>query len=162
MKKNILALMLMASVSFSAVAKDDDAEAIPTNGLIAATTAGCGLLSEDITLNLSSGVLGAYGCNVSDNIISIAACHVNGRKGNVAIDCDPVAREAVGTTSAYTPPSGCAKKSNAVSDNDGTMTITGGVTYTANTRGGKIQGVEAENCIASGDTTAEAKEAAAL
>lgn len=164
MKKNFFALAILASFSFGAVAADNAGTAIPDNGLIQAAAAGCSLLTEDVTLNLSNNVFGAYACNTAANIVAIATCHPNGRKGNIAVDCDPVARaeSSPGAGDGYTPPQGCTLKSNNQGPNDGTMTVQGGLAFSASSRGGRVQGVSAQNCRTGGNTTAEAATAANL
>lgn len=164
MKKNIFALMVFAGFSISAMAADNQGTAIPDNGQIEAAATGCSLLTENVTLNLSNSVFGAYACNTAANIVGVGTCHPNGRKGNIAVDCDPVARpeSAPNAGDGYTPPQGCALKSNNQNANDGTMSVQGGLAFTASSRGGRVQGVSAQNCRAGGNTTAEAAAAANL
>lgn len=157
MKKNILALLVSLSVvSTVSVAADNAGTVI--NGTVAATD--CTLLTEDVTLNLSQSVFGAYACNTNNSVISVATCHPTGRKGNVVVPCDPVADPA--KSPAYVPPAGCAVKVGGAGPNDGQMTVKGGLTFTANTGGGTVQGVAAQNCKTGGSTTAEAAKAAGL
>ena len=162
MKNKIVALMLAAGFSMSAVAADNVGTTIPGDGRL--TTVDCSLLTEDVTLNLSSNVFGSYACNTAGNIVAVATCHPNGRKGNVAVDCDPVARDetAPGLGDGYTPPNGCAVKANPQTPNDGTMNVQGGLAFSASSRGGRVQGVAAQNCRTGGNTNTEAAEAANL
>lgn len=159
MKKNILALCIaFGAFSTVALAADDAGTAIPGNGLV--QTGDCSLLTEDVTLNLSQNVFGAYACNTTDSVIAVATCHPTGRKGNILVPCDPVANPAA--TPAYVPPAGCAIKANPANVNDGEMTVKGGLTFTANTGGGTVQGTSALNCKTGGNTTAEAAAASGL
>ncbi len=160
MTKKIIAFLVAAGVSAGVVAADNQGTAIPANGVVATTA--CSLLSEDVVLNLSAGVKGSYACNTANNVVAVAACHPNGRKQGVSVDCDPVARAADAPGGEYTPPQGCALKTNPTSDNDGTMIVSGGVTYTASSRGGRVQGVQAIGCTASGNVNTEVATAAGL
>ncbi|GIZ11644.1 hypothetical protein [Pseudomonas sp. NCCP-436] len=48
---------------------------------------GCALLSEAVTINLSSNVYGAYNCNVANNTIRVATCHKGGSRKQATIAC---------------------------------------------------------------------------
>lgn len=157
MKKNILALCIAFS-SFSTVVLAADDAGTTISGPVATTD--CSLLTEDVTLNLSQSVFGAYACNTTDSVIAVATCHPTGRKGNIIVACDPVANPAA--VPPYAPPAGCAIKANPANANDGQMTVKGGLTFTANTGGGTVQGTEAINCKTGGNTETEAAAAAGL
>lgn len=163
MKKLIFGVL--ASVFASGVMAADGGEAISSGTAITADAAGCSLLSEQVTINLSSGVFGAYACNVVGNVIGVATCHPNGRKGDVTADCNPVAVAAdpANGVVAYTPPAGCAVKPAPNTDpTNGSVTVRGGLAYTASSRGGRVGGDNAANCVAGGSTVAEAQTAAGL
>ncbi|WP_324731764.1 hypothetical protein [Pseudomonas paeninsulae] len=163
MTKNILALLVAAGISAGVMAADNAGTAIPANGVITTVAAaGCSLLSEDVVLNLSSGVKGSYACNTALNVVAVAACHPNGRKQGVSVDCDPVPRDATAPGGAYVPPQGCAVKASPTSPNDGSMIVQGGVTYAASSRGGRVQGVQALACTAAGNVNTEVATAAGL
>ena len=68
MKKAIFALVAGLSMTTQVIAADAGS-AIPSGTAIPATTAGCSLLSEDVTINLSNNVFGAYACNITDNVV---------------------------------------------------------------------------------------------
>jgi len=156
MKKVIFALV--AGIAFSTSALAADAGAAITSGTAIDTTAGagCSLLSEDVTINLSNSVFGAYACNVTDNVIGVATCHPTGRKGNVSVACDPTATQ--GQTGFV---AGCTATAGAAA-NVGTATVQGGLAFTASSQGGRVTGAEAANCVTGGNTIAEAQGAAGL
>lgn len=160
MKNKIIAFLVAAGASAGVMAADNAGTSIPANGIV--TTTACSLLSEDVVLNLSSGVKGSYACNTTLNVVAVAACHPNGRKQGVSVDCDPVARNAQAPGGEYTPPQGCAIKPAPTSDNDGSMIVSGGVTYIASSRGGRVQGVQAIGCTSSGNVNTEVAAAAGL
>lgn len=156
MKKNILALFIAISASSFAMAADNAGTAI--TGPVSTTD--CSLLSEQVTLNLSNSVFGAYACNTTANVVAVATCHPTGRKGNVDVSCNPVADPAA--TPAYVPPAGCVVRSGGSGPTDGVMQVQGGLAFTASTSGGTVQGVSAAACRTGGSTTAEAAAAAGL
>jgi hypothetical protein len=43
------------------------------------TAVACTLLQDDLKLQLSSGVVGAYDCNTTANAIRLSSCHTSGR-----------------------------------------------------------------------------------
>lgn len=149
---------LIAGVTISANVLAADAGAAITSGASIDTTAGngCSLLSEDVTINLSNSVFGAYACNTVDNVIGVATCHPTGRKGNVSVPCDPTA--AQGATGFV---AGCTATAGAAA-NVGTATVQGGLAFTASSQGGRVTGAEAANCVTGGNTIAEAQDAAGL
>ncbi|WP_417791991.1 hypothetical protein [Stutzerimonas xanthomarina] len=151
MKKVIFALVAGLTMSTQVFAADAGS-VIPSGTAIATTTAGCSLLSEDVTINLSNNVFGAYACNVTDNIIGVATCHPTGRKGNVTVACDPTAANA---------PTGCTATSSTA-PTVGTASVQGGLAFTASSQGGRVSGTAAANCVAGGSTVPEAQAAAEL
>lgn len=152
MKKVIFGLVAGLAVSANVMAADAGS-AIPSGDAIDTTVAaGCSLLSEAVTINLSNNVFGAYACNVADNIIAVATCHPAGRKGDVTVAC------TVGATDA---PEGCtATADTGDAATAGTAVVQGGVTYTGSSQGGRIGGTNAAACVAGGNTIAEAVAAA--
>jgi hypothetical protein len=85
MKKLIISAA--ASVFFFspfAFSADNAAGPIASNTPIVLTD--CSLLQDDVTLTLSSGVLGAYNCVTAANSVLVATCHANGRTASRSID----------------------------------------------------------------------------
>lgn len=82
MKKSILAALLATSalLSFNASAVQ-----IPDDGII--TTAACTLLGEQVKLNLSNNVFGAYSCTEATSTIQVAACHKAGSRNTTTVNC---------------------------------------------------------------------------
>ena len=54
--------------------------ALTTGSKIKIEKSACSLLNEDVNINLSKDVTGAYVGDVDANVIRIATCHPNGRK----------------------------------------------------------------------------------
>ncbi|MDX1369594.1 hypothetical protein [Pseudomonas sp.] len=155
--KHVIFGLLAGFVVCADVMAADVGTAIPDGVAIDTTVAaGCSLLSEDVTINMSNSVFGAYACNVEDNVIGIATCHPTGRKGNVTVACDPTAVSGgVGFVA------GCTV-TDAQAPTVGTGTVQGGLAFTASSQGGRVSGAAAANCVAGGDTIAEAQDAAGL
>jgi len=82
MKKNILAMLLVAGVSASFTAT-----ATEIKSGTAITTTDCTLLGEQVTLNLSNNVSGAYSCDETNSIIKVAACHKAGSRKPTDVLC---------------------------------------------------------------------------
>lgn len=147
MKKLLISLLVGTACISSAFAADDTGTVM--GGPI--TTTDCSLLTEDVTINLSNAVFGAYACNTTDNIIAVATCHPSGRKGPATVSCSVLARD------------GCTATTDTGDDPDaGTRQVQGGIAYTGSTQGGRIVGTNAANCTTGGATTAEAATAAGL
>jgi len=85
MKKIACALFFVGvGVSASAFAEP---MAVPADGAVTAGAGGnCVLLSENIRLNLSSNVVGAFNCDEATNTISIGTCHNAGSR-NSSLTC---------------------------------------------------------------------------
>lgn len=84
MKKKIALALIAAGagLSFSAFAEP---KAVPANGTVDANN-DCTLLSENIKVNLSSGVKGAFNCDVATNTIWVGTCHTAGSR-NSSLKC---------------------------------------------------------------------------
>jgi hypothetical protein len=163
MKKLIFGLL--ASVVVSNAMAVDAGTALSGSQAVTPDAQGCSLLSEGVTINLSAGVVGAYACNTVSNVVGVAACHPNGRKGDVTSDCDPVpvTADPANGVAGNVPPVGCVLKTNPANANDGTVTVRGGIAYAASTSGGRVGGVNASACSGQNASTIdEAKTAAGL
>lgn len=154
MKKNIFGLVVALGFSSVAFAADNVGTVLPDDTIDTTAASGCSLLTEAVRINTSAGVFGAYACNTVDNIVAIATCHPNGRKGDVTVSC---------LTDAATPTPGCtATADTGDAANKGTAVVKGGLAFTANSGGGAVSGTGAANCKTDGNTTAEAAAAASL
>ncbi|MFC5771809.1 hypothetical protein [Thauera sinica] len=124
MKKLIPLFMMIAGVgaSFGASAQT----ALPPNGGPVTTTA-CTVLSEQVTLNLSKGVHGAFNCDEATNAIKVATCHEAGSRKPTTVNCVAQGSEPDIT---YTP-AGCAAGVASVEISDYRA-------FTANSRGGGV------------------------
>jgi len=95
----------------------------------------CAVLGENVTLNLSRGVTGAYECSEANNSINVAACHEAGSR------TDQVACVVVGSDTSTSPATPIYSDPSCNASNVGT-TIT--VTppryrgYVASTTGGSV------------------------
>lgn len=96
MKKNLLALFAAATVAFasSAMAAPTAISGTPI------TNTECPVLGEQVLLNLSKGVSGAYDCFEATNSINVGACHSSGSR-STTLTCAQVGFAADGTTPAY-------------------------------------------------------------
>jgi len=82
--KNIVAAIILSASAFSAPAF---ATAITSGTPIQPGNAGCELLAEAVTINLSSNVYGAYNCDKSNNTIRVGTCHKGGSRKQATINC---------------------------------------------------------------------------
>lgn len=83
MKKTLVNIALMAVVGFSGSAI---AAANFVNGT-AVTPDDCPLLAENVTINLSNNVKGAYSCNVASGTIKAATCSEGGSRKATTAPC---------------------------------------------------------------------------
>lgn len=95
-----VAFMMGAALSGSAFA----VTAFTVSDSVTAGTAGdCPLLSDAVTLSVSSNVVGAWDCNETTAIIKVAACHQGGsRDTGVACSTDNDT-----STTTWDAPDGC-------------------------------------------------------
>ena len=93
MKKKIALALIAAGagLSFSAFAEP---KAVPANGTVEANN-DCTLLSENIKVNLSSGVKGAFNCDVATNTIWVGTCHTAGSR-NSSLKCAQIGEDGDG------------------------------------------------------------------
>lgn len=134
--KKALVMLAGLGLSLNVMATDDAAAAFVGGDKITAA-AGCSLLGETVQMNLSSNVLGAYGCNITDSVIGVATCHTSGKKGTWTqdvyedTDADPT------TPMVLT----------------GTTEVFGGKAFQGSTAGGSITAVNTTTCLATGGST---------
>lgn len=103
MKKLISALLITGGIAASFGAHADP---IVSGGTITGGDAGdCVLLGENVTLNLSKDVSGAYVCEEPNSEIKIATCHKSGSRKPLLVDCVRVgdAEPAVYAPTGCTP-----------------------------------------------------------
>lgn len=81
--KTIAKLLLLAglSASFAATAATNI-----TSGSVIDNTA-CVLLGDNVTLNLSKSVSGAYSCDETSSTIKVATCHATGSRKPTQVAC---------------------------------------------------------------------------
>lgn len=141
MKKNVLALVFMAGMgaafAVGATAIDDDP----------ITTTDCPLLGEQVTLNMSNNVSGAYSCDETNSVIMVAACHKAGSRKPTDVPC-AIVTPAAGETPAVYNDSSCTGAEGQ------TFEITDYRGYVASSQGGSVAAQDlGGNCTA---TTADA------
>ncbi|WP_278379757.1 hypothetical protein [Stutzerimonas kunmingensis] len=124
MKKSILATVfagtMMASAFASAAAIDSGTAITPTN---------CPLLGDQVVLNLSNNVSGAYNCDEATSVITVAACHKAGSRNPTTVNC--TITSAAGVTPVVWNDSSCTQASD-------TFEIADYRGFTANSQGGKV------------------------
>lgn len=122
MKNSIVATLLVGGLacSFGAFATNIESG-------VAITPAECALLGENVQLNLSNNVSGAYNCNVATSTIVIAACHAAGSRNPATVQC---ANSGTEQAPDWNDPSCSA-------DTD-TFEITDFRGYRASSRGGRV------------------------
>lgn len=127
MKKLAHAMLLTAGLglSMSAIAAGTD---IPDDGVI--DEVACTLLGEQVTINRSKDVLGAYQCVEATTTIAVGMCHQSGSRKARVYDCVGIDTDADSVPDLWAP-QGCAAGVQNV-------TITDYVAYGGNSRGGKL------------------------
>lgn len=79
----------MAALAFSACIFSMPTFAAPISSgtPIQPGNAGCELLAEAVSINLSSNVYGAYNCDKANNTIRVGTCHKGGSRKQATIAC---------------------------------------------------------------------------
>ncbi|WP_154067090.1 hypothetical protein [Pseudomonas sp. CC6-YY-74] len=149
MKKLILSVGILASFCAStAFATNNAAEAISSGNLIVLTD--CDLLADDVTLNLSNGVLANYFCRLpvpgTPGEVVVATCHENGRTSTRTI-------ESVCTNTTPVPAGQVACADPTIPFN--TATSQGASIFQGRTSGGSIgpTALDGAVCTAAGVAT---------
>lgn len=141
MKKSIISIFLAAG-AFSSFAS---ATPIASGTPIQAGNQGCQLLSEAVTINLSSNVSGAYTCNVANNTMRVATCHQGGSRKQATVACavvDIVDNNGVATNVWNDPSCTDAGAAAATPANPHQFTSNSlGKAYSASTAGGSVAAV---------------------
>jgi len=135
--KNLFATtMFFLAVSSPIVyAADGAATAISSNKPIVLTD--CSLLQDDVTLTLSTGVVGAYKCSTATNTIAVATCHSAGRSASRSIDV-----ACVDTLSTDAEVAKTQTKCTVPGSGFNRSTSTGAAFYVGRTSGGAIGPVD--------------------
>lgn len=97
--KKIVAALTLSACAFGTQAF---ATAISSGTPIQPGNAGCELLAEAVTINLSSNVYGAYNCDKANNTIRVGTCHKGGSRKQATIACAVVSTTKDETTGATT------------------------------------------------------------
>ena len=139
MRKTIYSLLAAVGLMTSASAMAAGT-AVQTG--VAITNADCSLLAENVVLNLSAAVNGAYQCDTILNSIRVGTCHSAGSRKATAIDCAQIDTAADGVTPIYNDAScdGTANQTFDIADFRG---------YVASSTGGGVGTVDlGGNCTA--------------
>lgn len=87
--KKIAYVLIAASLGLSSSAFAAGT-ALPSTGVVTTGTGGlCELLSEQIKVNLSANVSGAFNCDVPTNTITVGTCHNAGSR-NPSVTCTQI------------------------------------------------------------------------
>lgn len=139
MKKFLLSVFVAAAT----VSSFASATAISSGTPIQAGNQGCQLLSEAVTINLSSNVNGAYTCNVANNTMRVATCHQGGSRKQATVACAVVDIEVVGgvSTNVWNDASCTDAKAAAAAGGGAAHEFTSsslGKAFAASTAGGSV------------------------
>lgn len=103
---------------------------VVSGGVIAQSS--CDLISEDVSVSLSTGVVGAYDCNPDTDAIKVATCHQNGQRASRKITCVKVGEQDDANSTPIYNVSSCTAAGAEV---DVTNSYAG---YVASTAGGSL------------------------
>lgn len=144
MKKHILAVVLSSALASGATL----AVELPASGAI--TTANCSMLGNNVVINLSNGVFGAYACNIIGNAMAITTCHDAGSRQSLVVGCGVVDNGPdgeQGTDDDVYNNGSCPEGDGTAGD--GQFTIADFRGYVASTTGGGVVAQElGGNCTA--------------
>lgn len=124
MKKSILATIFAGTMMASAFAS-----AAPISSGTAITPTNCPLLGDQVVLNLSNNVSGAYNCDEATSVISVAACHKAGSRNPSTVNCTITSATGVDPVVWNGPSCTKAEDTFEIADFRG---------FTANSQGGKV------------------------
>jgi hypothetical protein len=148
MKKQIFTVALSALFVSSAFATT-----LPANRVI--TPIACPTISTPITINTSSGVNGAYSCNVVGNAAAVALCHSAGSRQARVVGCvllDDPDGEADSGDEVYNNAGACPAGDGTAQD--GEFTIVDFRGFVASTTGGGVGASQLDGACT--DTSADA------
>jgi len=100
-------------------------------------TGACTLLADNVTLNLSARVWGAYNCDDATSVIRVAACHEGGSRKARTVNC---AEDAANPGTFL--PQGCTAQTATIeiSDYAGYVAGSNGGSVAVNDLGGRCTG----------------------
>ncbi|MDO9622714.1 MAG: hypothetical protein Q7J46_01805 [Pseudomonas sp.] len=142
MKKLLLSVFIAASTISSFASAAPIASGTP----IQPGNTGCQLLSEAVTINLSSNVYGAYTCSTATNVMRVATCHQGGSRKQATVACaivNVVPASGGGTTNVWNDTS-CTDARAATATTEAPHQFTSsslGKAYSASTAGGSVAAV---------------------
>lgn len=121
-----VSLSLIAPATFAA---DNVSGAIGSGTRIVLTD--CSLLQDDVTLTLSTGVLGSFKCSPATNTVAVSTCHTAGRTASRSVDVPCVQTLTVPAVAGEVQ---CASATSNVNRS----TSTGSAIFVGRTSGGAI------------------------
>jgi hypothetical protein len=157
MKKLLLSVFIAASTISSFASAAPIASGTP----IQPGNTGCQLLSEAVTINLSSNVYGAYTCTTATNVMRVATCHQGGSRKQATVACAIVnivpGTGGAGPTNVWND-ADCSDDGAAAATADAPHQFTSsslGKAYSASTAGGSVAAISLD-AVCTSATPAEA------
>lgn len=134
MMKKIIAVAILLGSAGMAVAADNAVTQLSSGSYVETTTAGCSLLRDRVTVNLSNGVTGVYNCITATTKVNVGACHTSGSQKPTDITC-VVTGDNNGTPTFND--SSCTVAGQSTTPKQ-TFSIAGRRGYTGSTTGGSV------------------------
>lgn len=138
--KTLVALSLAGVSSFASAVQIDGNPILPAD---------CSLLAEQVTLNLSTNVIGAYNCDVPNTRVDIGACHESGSRKPLVVNCTAVGVDPVSGDNIYNDDScdGTPQQTFTIADYRGYQASTSGGSVGASDLGGNCNAGAAEGLV---------------
>lgn len=137
MIKKIIASLVLVGVSSVAFAADNSVTQLSSGAYVENTTAGCSILRDRVTVNLSVGVTGVYNCLTASSKVNIGACHASGSQKPTDIPC-VVTGDDGGTPPVATYNGANCTAAGQLTTPVQTTSIAGRRGYTGSTTGGSV------------------------
>lgn len=136
MKKTLASIVVLGAL----FATSAQAEVISSGVPIQAGNTGCELLSEAVTISLSSNVYGQYSCNTENNVMRVATCHKGGSRKKGTVNCAVVNIKPDGSNEWNSTECSDAKQAAAASGGAAHVFETDdkGKAFTVSTSGGSV------------------------
>jgi hypothetical protein len=137
MKKTVAAMIVasFAGVAGLANAADNAVTQLSSGTYVENTSAGCSLLRDRVTVNLSNGVTAVYNCMVTAVKVNVGACHSSGSQKPTDITCAATGSDANGNP--IFNDSSCTAAGQLTTPKQ-TFSISGRRGYTGSTTGGSV------------------------
>jgi len=151
MKKLISLFAIIGSLAMSATAMAVDTPTAIASSTTISNVTDCSVLSNDVTVQLSDGVVAAYDCNASPDSVIAGACHTSGTNKSQDFDCTYTSSTDGSGNTIYLTADGCPAWDGTGSEPVATYTNSGVVGFVGGSGGGSVttQGMGVTSC----DTT---------